>query len=227
MVLEQLVVEIATAKTIIAAFAPIAILRDDGDVQPHKRAHIGGDEAIGAHDLDDGPAARQADADLCDTRIAGAGGGIDFLAERDLLRKGHQFQRIAIGIKVPVILARRGGRLILGRVKQLQCFARTPDGGLAHIIGVAEPRHLARNTAQAETRAGGIIRHFQTAIVKTETFGRAILQIELPVIAGLERLARQTLGRIGVKQAGLIQIGTGIGISHAPYMEKQCWREKV
>ncbi len=61
---EQLVVEIAAAKAVIAGLAPAVLLGDDLDAEAHQRANVGGDEAVGADDVDHAPACRQADADL-------------------------------------------------------------------------------------------------------------------------------------------------------------------
>ena len=98
MIFEQFVVQIAPAKTISAGFAAVAVLRDDGDIEAHQRPHVGGDKAIGAHDFDDAPAARKAHAHLRDAWVTGAGGGVDFLAQSDLLREWHEFKRIAVCI---------------------------------------------------------------------------------------------------------------------------------
>ncbi len=98
MIFKQFVVQIAPAKTISAGFAAVAILRDDGDIQSHQGPHVRGDKAVGAHDFDDAPAARKADADLRNAWVTGAGGGVDLLAQRNLLREWHEFKRIAVCI---------------------------------------------------------------------------------------------------------------------------------
>ena len=222
MLFEQLVVEIAAAKAVGAGFTAVAILRHDGNVEPHQRPHIGRDKAVGAHNLDNRPAARKPDADLRNTRVARARGGVDLLAQGNLLRERHQLKRVAVGVQRPVVLAWRRCGLFLGRIKQLQRFPRTADGGLAHVIGVAEPRHLARHTAQAKARPGRIIGHLQTAIVKAETFGCAILEIKFPIVARLERLPRNALRCVGVKQARLVEIGARVCVGHGVYMGRCC-----
>ena len=119
---------------------------------------------------------------------------------------------------MPVILARWRCGLILSGIKQLQRLACTADRGLAHIIGVAEPGHLARNAAQTKARSGRIIGHFKAPIVEAEALGRAILQVELAIIAGFQSIARNALRCIGIKQAGLVKIGAWVCISHGAYM---------
>ena len=89
--LEQIVVEIAAAEAVIAGLAPAVLLGDDLDVEPDQRPHVMGDEAVGADDVDHAPRCpASADRDLGDARIAGAGGGVDLLAERDLARERDQ-----------------------------------------------------------------------------------------------------------------------------------------
>ena len=88
--LEQLVIEIAAAEAVIAGFAAAVLLGDDLDAEPDQRADVGRDEAVAADDVDHAPAGRQADADLGDARIAGARGGVDPLAQRDLVGERHQ-----------------------------------------------------------------------------------------------------------------------------------------
>ena len=107
---------------------------------------------------------------------------------------------------MPVVLARRRGGLFLRGIEQLQRFPCPANRGLAHVIGVAEPGHLTRHTAQAKARTRRIIRHFQPAIIKTKALGRAILQIQLTIIARLQRITRNTLRCVRVEKAGLVKI---------------------
>ena len=60
--LEQIVVEIAPAKPVIAGLAPVAVLRDELDVEPHQRPDVVRDEAVGADDVDHAPACGERDA---------------------------------------------------------------------------------------------------------------------------------------------------------------------
>ena len=83
--------------------------------------------------------------------------------------------------------------------KQLQAAGNTSSSRMQALAGANAAINLAPDLLQKADIARNAIELAQTA-------------------PGLERLARQTLGRIGVEQAGLIQIGTGIGISHAAYM---------
>ena len=90
MFFKKFVVQITPAKTVGAGFAPVTILRHDGYIQPHQGPHIRSDEAVGAHNFDNCPAARKPYADLRNTRIARTRGRVDLLAQRNLLRERHE-----------------------------------------------------------------------------------------------------------------------------------------
>src|SRR5205814_6462161 len=66
---EQVVVEIATAKSVIAGLAAAVLLGDDLHPKPDQRANVGRNKAVGADDVDHAPAGGEADADLRDARI--------------------------------------------------------------------------------------------------------------------------------------------------------------
>ena len=119
---------------------------------------------------------------------------------------------------MPVVLARRRGGLFLRGIEQLQRFPCPADRGLAHVIGVAKAGHFTRHTAQTKARSGRIIGHFKAPIVEAKALGRAILQVELAIIAGFQSIARYALRSIGIKQAGLVKIGAWVCISHGAYM---------
>ena len=107
--LEQIVVEVAAAEAVIAGLAPAVLLDDDLDVEADERAHVVGDEAVGADDVDHAPRAGEHHRDLRDARIAGARGGVDLLAERDLAGERDQAQRIGVGVELGVGPPRRAG----------------------------------------------------------------------------------------------------------------------
>ena len=93
-VLEQLAVEVAPAEPVIAGLAAAVLLGDDLHAEPDQRPDVGGDEAVGADDVDHAPAGGERDADLGDARVARAGRGVDPLAQRDLVGERNQAQRI-------------------------------------------------------------------------------------------------------------------------------------
>jgi hypothetical protein len=119
-----------------------------------------------------------------------------------------------------VVLARRRCGLALGGIEQRQRFTRAADRRLAQLIGMGKARHLARNTAQAKSGGGGIIRRLQPAIIKAERFGGAILEIEFPIVASGKQLRGQAARGFGVKPVRAVQERAGI-TGHAPYIGAQ------
>ena len=180
--LEQLVVEIAAAEPEAAGFAPVALLGDDRHVEPDQRPDVGGDEAVGADDLDHRPAARQGHADLRDPGVASACGGVDRLAQLDLPGEGNCRQRIIGAVHRAVGSRRRGGRRALGRIEQLQRLRGPLDRRGADLIGMGEGGRLAGHAAQAEARAGVEVGRLQPAVVEAERLGDPILEIELAIV---------------------------------------------
>ena len=108
-----------------ARLAPAVLLDDDRDVEADQRAHVGGDEAVGADDLDHAPRARQPDRDLRHARIARARGGVDRLAQVHLVGERHQIERIGVGVEVAVgALRRRGLGAVAGSISAIVSAAR-------------------------------------------------------------------------------------------------------
>ena len=148
--LEQRIVEIAPAEAQIAGLAPAIFFHDDRDVEADERPHIRCYKAIGPHDLDHGPAARQHCRDLHHARIARPRRCIDLRHQLHLLREGHEVERVGVSIEVPVGALGRGRHRLFGGIEQLQRFRRAADRPLADVIGMGEAGRLARNAAQAE-----------------------------------------------------------------------------
>nr|WP_264081027.1 hypothetical protein [Sphingopyxis sp. OAS728] len=110
---EEMIVHVTPAEAEIAGFAAAVLLDHDRHVEADERADVGREETVSADDFDDRPAARERDRYLDDARIARARRGVDFLAERDLLREGNEVERVRLVIEVAVgARRRRGMRLI-------------------------------------------------------------------------------------------------------------------
>ena len=181
--LEQAAVEIAPAEAVIAGLAAAVLLGDDLDAEPDQRAHVGGDEAVGADDVDHAPARRQRDADLGDARIAGTRRGVDLLAQRDLLGERDQAAADRRRRTSPgwcAAAARQ--RAPLRGIEQLEGRGGALDRRFADLVGVGEGGGLAGHAAQAEARRGVIIGGLQPAVVEAERLARAILEIELAIV---------------------------------------------
>ena len=85
---EQMIVHIAPAEAEHAGLAATILFDDDRDIEADERADVGGEEAVGADDLDHRPAARERNRHLRDARVARARRGVDFLTQRDLFANG-------------------------------------------------------------------------------------------------------------------------------------------
>ena len=173
----QLVIEIAAAEPEGPRLAPAVLFDHDRDVETDERAYVGGDETVGADDLDDVPAARQRDRNLRDARVARTSGGVDRLAQIHLVGEGNEIERVGCRIEVAVGGARRAGLGRARRIDQRHRFARAADRGGAELVGVREGGHLARHGAQAKARMRVVARCLQPTIVEAERLGLAILQI--------------------------------------------------
>jgi hypothetical protein len=140
-----------------------------------------------------------------------ARGGVDFLAERDLLREGDQVERIRLVIKMAVGARRRRGVRLIRRVEQRERFGGAADRAGADVARMGKARHFARHGAEAETGVGRIVGGLEPAVVEAEALGRAILQVQFAVIGLGERFARERLRQIGVERVGAIEEAAGIG----------------
>ena len=89
--------------------------------------------------------------------------------------------------------------------------AGAADGGSGDLVGMGKAGHLARDTAQAKAGISGIVCGLQPTIVEPEGFGRAILEIEFPVIAGFQQLCCQSLGRCGFEIAIPVKEAARVG----------------
>jgi hypothetical protein len=179
--IEQIVIEPAPAHAEAAGFAPAVGFGDDADVEAHQRADVGGDEAVGAHDLDHRPAA-ESWPDLA-TRGSRARAAASIVSSSlTFSAKGTSIERRGIGIEVAVVVARRRARA-LWRDRAAQRLAGAADRGGGNVVGMGKAGHLARNAAQAEARIARIVGGLQPAVVEAEALAGDELQIEFAIIA--------------------------------------------
>ncbi len=156
-VIDQLTVPIAATAAGAALFAAPILLGNHLHVQAHQRAHVGGQGAVGGgyqHGIHGGG---QAHDHLLHARVAGAGVGVHFAQQRNLLWVGQAFHRIDGRIQLaPAVqcqrladtvatLGNRTGRL--GGVKQLRQH---------NLIGVCETGLLAADRAHTHALLDGV-----------------------------------------------------------------------
>ncbi len=209
--IEQAIVEIAAADAEEATLAPAILLDDDRDVEPHQRADVRGDEAVGPHNLDHAPRSRQPDRHLRDARILRTRERVDRLAQRNLLRERHEAERIGIAIEMPIRARRRRRLSGFGRIEQAHRLGGAADRGFRNLVGMSERGRLPRHAAQAEARLGVEVRRLEAAIVEAEALRRQILQVELAIVGPRQSLRRKPSCGVRVQQAIAIQEGAGVG----------------
>ena len=214
--LEQAVIEVAPAEPVVAGLAPAILFGDDLHPEPDQRPDVRSDEAVGADDVDHAPARRQRDADLGDARIAGAGGGVDPLAQGDLFGERDEAQRIVGAVHRLVGPLRRRGRSALGRIEQFEGGSGALDRRFADLIGVSESGGFAGDAAQAEARRRMIIGRLQASVVEAECLAGAILEVEFAIVAARQVLRGQLPRAVRIEAA--IEKPPGIGRGHAAWL---------
>ena len=155
----------------------------------------------------DGPADRA----LHDARIARARRGVDRLAQIDLVGEGHEIERVGIGVEMPVGARRRGRLRPRRRIDQRHRLAGAADRGFADLVGMREGGGLAAHRAQAEARIGVVRGGLEPPVIEAECLRLAILEVELAIVALLQRLLRECLGFLRGKLAGMVEKRAGIG----------------
>ena len=70
---------------------------------------------------------------------------------------------------------------------------------------------LARDAAQAEARLGVEIGGLQPAVVEAEALRRGILEIELAIVAALQRVGGEAERGVGIEAVGAVEEAAGIG----------------
>ena len=212
---------------ILPGFAAAAVGGDDLHAEPDQRAHVGSGEAVGADDLDRAPAGRQRDADLGDARVAGAGGGVDLLAERDLVGEGDGAERIVGAVHRLVGARRRRRRSALGRVEQLERRGGAVDRRGADLIGMGEGGGLAADAAQAEARAGAVVGGLQPAVVEAERLVGAIFEEQLTVVASGEVAGGEALRAVAVEHSGPVEELARVVAHRAPRVRGPAFEDEA
>ena len=213
---EQIVIEPPPTDPERAGFAAAIVFDHDRHVEPHERAHVMRDKAVGAHHLDHRPRAGERGRDLHHAGIAGARGGIDLFEQAHLGFERHAIERRGIGIEMAVVVARWRRRLALGRIEQLERFAGAGNRGGRNLVGMGKAGHFARNAAQAKAGVARIVCGLQPPIIKAKAFTGHELQEQLAIIACTQRAAHQALRVIGGEQAGAIEQRAGVGRKRHP-----------
>ena len=129
---------------------------------------------------------------------------------------GTRLKRIVGAVHRLVGARRRRHGFALAEIEQLQGRRGALDRRLADLVGVGEGGGLAGHAAQAEARGGVIIGGLQPAVVEAERLARAILKVQLAVVAAGEMLRGEPPRAIGIEAA--VEKAPGIGRGHAAWL---------
>ena len=177
----------------MAALAAVFLPHHDLDRQPHERAHIGRDAAVGAGDEDDIARGDKTGDDIFDSRIGGAQKRIQFLQHGDFLRRRRIGERIARRITG---LRGRRRRQADGRRFALPQFGGAGDGSelrhraAADFVAVRVGDGLAAQGPQADAAIERITTGFDFALFQPPRFHLAPLRVNIGPIDAAAR-ARQ------------------------------------
>ena len=104
--LDEARIAFAAAIALAAAFLPVALPGDHGNIDAHQRADVAIALAVGPEDFHHLPGGRQADGDLPHPRVLVADIGVDLGEQLDLALEAGRIERIVVAIE-PHIGVRR------------------------------------------------------------------------------------------------------------------------
>ena len=162
------------------------------DVEPHQRADVGGDEAVGADDLDHRPAAPSRLAETWPTRGSRARAAASIVSSSSTFSaKGTRVERTRRRYRGGGWCV-RGGAAGVPFAGSSSCSVspRAADRGRGNLVGMGKAGHLARDAAQAEARHRANSRRSSAGRRRSRRPRRAILQVELAIVVPRRCLAR-------------------------------------
>ncbi len=172
------------------ALLPVAVARDNGDVETDERADVAERGTVGADDLDRLPLACERGGDLLYAGILRTRIGVDLGKKLHLLLEGLAPKRVLVGIEMRVGARRAfGGDAGVTRLHRLHGVARALQRRFGKFRGMGIAGRFARDAAQAEALIGVEARGLEAAVIEAEHFRLAVLHEEFAVIRALERVA--------------------------------------
>jgi len=91
----------------------------------------------------------------------------------------------------------------------------TRDRGVGQFVGMRERGGLARHAAQAKALRGIEGRRLQPPVVERKALRQRILQIQLAVVAAVQRLRDDALGAAGIELGVAVEDRGGVKTGHA------------
>ncbi len=201
---------IAPAAARRAGFAPSVLLDDHVHAQAHQRAHVGGQQTVGAQHQHHVVFAAQAGHDLHHARVFGARQPVHLLQQRHLGVGVERAQRVGRAVEH----ARRAAAGVAGHFGAALARAGNAahrvggfeQGQLGNVVGIGEGGLLALYRANAKALFDVEAARLHQAFFQAPALGAGVLQIDVGVVElVLEHLAQRTLqgdfvDLIGVEQ---------------------------
>ncbi|MNQ89156.1 hypothetical protein D3C85_1044540 [compost metagenome] len=198
------------------ALALAVALDRDRDVDADQGPYVAEQSPVGAQDLDRATLADDGGRDLNHARVAGAGPGVDFRQQFDLVREAGRGEGIDLVIELLIGGARGlGGVAGIAALGQRGAVGGAADGGGGNLVGVGVAGGLARHDAQAEALDGVVRRALQTPVVKDQGFALGLLQKQLAVVGAGQGRLQDGQGLVRGHARGVEDGGRGGGCGHA------------
>ncbi len=209
--LDEARIALAPAIAVAAGLLAVAVASHDRYVDPHHRADVAIDLAVGAQDFDDLPGRAEARADLPHARVFGARIGVDFLQQLHLGLEARRIERIFVAIEADIGAA---GRVriapAIAALDRANRVGGADQGGFREVGSMGVAHRLVLHRAQPETLGGVIGRLFQPAIVEGERFRLAVFEEQFAVVGTFEAARNDGFDAAAV-EPGAVDEGSGGG----------------
>ena len=182
--LEEMAVVHASAATGGALFAPLAILGDHRDVEPHQRTHVGGEGAVAGGHQDHFVHAGQGNDDLFHPRIDAPGLLVQPAQQGDLLVGGQGLDRIDRRIQAMAVGPLPGldlGRLALSGDGPGGA-GRFGEGRQGNLVRIGKAGLLAGDGTHAHALVDAVMALAHDAVFQHPGFVPAELEVQIGIV---------------------------------------------
>lgn len=211
---------VASSAARAALFAAFALFGDDGNVQAHHRADVGGVFAVQTGEVNHIVFAGQTGHHLHDARIGGFGDCFHFVQQRDFGGGIEAGNGVGCGTNRLAARFRRhfGGHLAACRPNRADGAGGTVYRIDAQAVGVGKGGFVARNGAHAHTLIDLEAARFDDALFQMPAFISGALAVDIGIIDVVRADDAQAFGeQFGGKAVGFEQprLYGGIGRMHS------------
>ncbi len=196
----------------MAGLAAPVLLDDHLHVQPHQRAHIGGEHAVAARHQHRVHATGQADHHLLHARVGSAQELVQAAQHLDLEVVAHAVHRVQRRIqRAPVAAQQRLRRLRAAVAGNGPRRLRRGQQRIAvDVVGIGETGLLAGNRAYAHALLDGVGAVLDDAVLHAPALAPRMLEIQVAKVdAGAEQCAEGALQAGGIEAGRKQQAGFG------------------